>query len=408
MEDIVANFEPKEVKFGGTAKSGEYNTMNKEISQDMALLFKQLTQNNKKVDDIYDILSIENEYLNQVRDEIKEALSILEESNGEIYTNFYQTNKIHFGDKLDGVNEIPTEKRAFIKNDYNTVTLPVVNMISKIYHSNLDGSIFVPEELNMGAELYYNGNPDNTLDYVELQEDSLKSAVNTSPRDLYKIAIDKNNLESAEQTDVNSVSLTINVRIPNSINTNTNANYISINPFPSNSLEISSMRYKSKYNGHWIDVNQFQVKNSENTIISLSDDTEIYEFEVTMTQNNLITHENNEKYVLGLQNIGIYSTDYADSGSFFVKVTPQTRPDEIEEVKPILNNISDGETNLLDDAVETEVYLVNSFTKTLDKYSMGTEVLNNYMKDFYIRVTLNKVGNLSTPVLKGLVTDIKT
>ncbi|MFW6016140.1 MAG: hypothetical protein ACOCRK_06850 [bacterium] len=398
--DIVSNFNPRNVKFGGAAVSGDYNKMNTEIAHDTAALFELLTNNDKKLEDIYTKLTIENEYLNQLKDSMDEILSRLEDKSGQIYVNFYQGDNIEYGNNLDGIEEIDNAIKATINNNYNVVTLPQVRIDNKTGSLDFEGNLFTPDTLETEIELYYNDDISNKIN-INKKENTINNIYSQDLKEIYKLIVNKDELEYDNQTVINSITMIVTTKLPVSVNANKKANTILIDSFPGNSVEIRSVEYKSNYNGNWKKVDNFKTNTLSNSIYTLPNDTDVYEVRIKLKQSNVIDYHNNKSFVIGLKSLGIYNIDYNDKGSFFMKIKPKTKAERITKISPIINNVSEQELHKRTNLVKTQVYLKNTTTNTLDEYKIGSYILDNYDKDFYIKIDLKQILPISTPLLKG-------
>jgi hypothetical protein len=448
---MLPHFEPKEIPFGGSTSSEDFNEMNKEIALEISKIFRELTDNDVTINNVLNTISIENAYLNDRINEIQQQIESLESTIGSnsdglmssgqatigssqatigssqaTFTTFgyedilesiigsnevkklltFQSDGlISFGEGLIGYEDIDENDRININYNYDAVTLPILKQDSKTFLNNMDDKVFIPDDLDVMVE-----SPD--YPNAEISENNTEYALY---QDITTQWIREYKYENPENAP-DYVEATMTIDVPNSIMTDMRANTIYINPFPSGSLTIESVEYKSINDGDfkpldkrlkYYDVNSnFRpIHDAKSTLLAFPD-KQIKTLRIKFKQSKII--EDEVKYVIGAQNISIFYTDYNATGKVLANFNiPQTdgsyiEIEQITNVVPIFSNMSQDYANVCNVVKDIRILAEEEETGALREVNQREILPSKYNENFWIEVELEEVAEVSTPVLKSL------
>ena len=383
-------FKPRNVKFNNVLDSEDFNKMNKELGTDLTGLFQTFATEDNKLDQIIETLQVNNQQL-------ANRISFLENqiNNMDVdkeYIDFYRSEILSYGEEID-TEPIEETKRAYINNDYNVATLKPVFQNSKTFlYNKMDDEVFLPEDLRVEVT------PKEYTDAV-VKENDIKYAFDQdiSTQWKRKVVYDIN-------SPISSVNASIEITLPKSIINNMYSNTIFINPYPDSSLDIVSVEY-TKINSegyfNFQDEEIFKTKENSNNVMLSFEKKPIEKIRINIRQRNAIDIDSSSKmFMMGIQNIAVYNIDYIKESSFYAVLDPGTEVKMIKDITPILENTEDP------GAVQIDVFAENLETNTLVPINIGTNISTNYNQKFWIKVTINKIDGIATPVLKGMTVDI--
>lgn len=393
---LLPTFETRNIHFRGNTSSNDFNNMNNEIALDLTNIFQQIAENESLAKNILETLLIDNQYLADkaanLETKINHLIAISGTAETASYINFYNKNNISFGENLDGYGVIPEEQRANIQTSYNSITLPLTNQTSKnfLYDFNKE-EVFVPEDLKVRVYSNYNGE-------LKIEETDILNAFNQDHTTQWKRKIFYD-----ASSNVNEVSVTVEIELPKSIINNMDVNAIYINPFPDGMLDVENIEYKTSYNTPYQIAQNFTPQiNSTKYFLGFSD-TPITHLKITLKQREWIDQDGMKMFVIGLQNIGVFYNDYAKEGRFLTKfnlkniynTAQDTRIAKITEVLPLPDSISEY--------LEFKLYAVEEATETLREINFNEIISESYNEEFWIETKIKATPNTATPVLNGLI-----
>lgn len=374
-------FEPKNLKFNRTVDSEDLNKNNEEIAYDFYKIYKNLNKQNSKIDSLDRYLKLNNQQLNNNIKELEDKLNSLLEN--KYYLNFYDSNKVSFGDDLE-IDSLTSEEKCFYSPNYNTLMLQPLVSQPKTYLQNFQNEIIVPEDLKINIT-------DNTsgANYIENNiENAFDQNINTAWIREYKYT---------SPTEVEEVTVELEIKIPKSIITDMSANTVFISPYPENNINILKLEYSPVNSSGYQPIENFnEQKNANNFCFSFSDKPATH-FKITLQQKNNININNGNETIfpIGLNNISIYKNKYQETSKAYVKFSPKKEIEKITKIDPIT-------TNNKEDNIEIDIYGIdNHDEETLHLVEKDEIISPNYNKEFWLEIKINK-KELISPVLKGI------
>lgn len=388
MESI---FNSRKVKFNDIASSEDFNDMNEELAADITNLFQYLATTDQKLTDIVETLQINNQQLTNRFKYLEKQVNNLDVDKE--YIDFYRSDLLSYGEEINHEN-IEEDKKAYINNDYNVATLNPIYQDSKTFlYNKEDDEIFLPDDLlvdirpkeYVGATLY-----DNEVLKGFDQDISTQW---------------KRKVIYPSNSTIDSVNAQIEVTLPKSIINNMYVNTIYINPYPDASIDITDVEYQLVNSNDYFSFSGegvFSREDNANSVMISFEDKPISKIRINLKQRNAIDIDSgsNKMFILGLQNVGIYYTDYVDTSSFYAIFEPGVRVNRIADITPLIDN------TINDMAVTFEIFAEDLSTNTLMPVNLGEFISTNYNEKFWIKMTINKISGVATPVLKGLTIDV--
>lgn len=383
-------FKPRNIKFAGQTNSNDFNNMSKEIALDLFNLYENISKNEEVLDNVIDILQINNQYLTNRITHLENQIKHMK--RGIEYLEFYDSSIISYGDDLP-IEPIPENERAYINYNYNIATLHSIYNDSKTFLTDIhEKEFFVPEDLVVTIlETSYPG--------AEIEEKDPYNAFDQNITTAWKRKV-----VFPKGVAPDFVRATMDIKLPLSIINNMIVNTIFINPFPDASINIIDILYKP-LNGSdyisFIDTDFFKPVRNANNIAITFEDIQPSNIRIVFEQDKPIDIDNGDKamFVLGAQNIAIYNRDYTDISSFYIHFKPVTSVDQINNIEILVDNTKN------ENAVSYTVYGLNKEINSLKEIEIEKPISYNYNNEFWIKVDIHKVEDVTTPIIKGLIID---
>ena len=381
-------FKPRNIKFAGQTNSNDFNNMSKEIALDLFNLYENISKNEEVLDNVIDILQINNQYLTNRITHLENQIKHMK--RGIEYLEFYDSSIISYGDDLP-IEPIPENERAYINYNYNIATLHSIYNDSKTFLTDIhEKEFFVPEDLVVTIlETSYPG--------AEIEEKDPYNAFDQNITTAWKRKV-----VFPKGVAPDFVRATMDIKLPLSIINNMIVNTIFINPFPDASINIVDILYKP-LNGSdyisFIDTDFFKPVRNANNIAITFEDIQPSNIRIVFEQDKPIDIDNGDKamFVLGAQNIAIYNRDYTDISSFYIHFKPVTSVDQINNIEILVDNTKN------ENAVSYTVYGLNKEINSLKEIEIEKPISYNYNNEFWIKVDIHKVEDVTTPIIKGLI-----
>lgn len=383
-------FKPRNIKFAGQTNSNDFNNMSKEIALDLFNLYENISKNEEVLDNVIDILQINNQYLTNRITHLENQIKHMK--RGIEYLEFYDSSIISYGDDLP-IEPIPENERAYINYNYNIATLHSIYNDSKTFLTDIhEKEFFVPEDLVVTIlETSYPG--------AEIEEKDPYNAFDQNITTAWKRKV-----VFPKGVAPDFVRATMDIKLPLSIINNMIVNTIFINPFPDASINIIDILYKP-LNGSdyisFINTDFFKPVRNANNIAITFEDIQPSNIRIVFEQDKPIDIDNGDKamFVLGAQNIAIYNRDYTDISSFYIHFKPVTSVDQINNIEILVDNTKN------ENAVSYTVYGLNKEINSLKEIEIEKPISYNYNNEFWIKVDIHKVEDVTTPIIKGLIID---
>ena len=381
-------FKPRNIKFAGQTNSNDFNNMSKEIALDLFNLYENISKNEEVLDNVIDILQINNQYLTNRITHLENQIKHMK--RGIEYLEFYDSSIISYGDDLP-IEPIPENEQAYINYNYNIATLHSIYNDSKTFLTDIhEKEFFVPEDLVVTIlETSYPG--------AEIEEKDPYNAFDQNITTAWKRKV-----VFPKGVAPDFVRATMDIKLPLSIINNMIVNTIFINPFPDASINIVDILYKP-LNGSdyisFIDTDFFKPVRNANNIAITFEDIQPSNIRIVFEQDKPIDIDNGDKamFVLGAQNIAIYNRDYTDISSFYIHFKPVTSVDQINNIEILVDNTKN------ENAVSYTVYGLNKEINSLKEIEIEKPISYNYNNEFWIKVDIHKVEDVTTPIIKGLI-----
>ena len=381
-------FKPRNIKFAGQTNSNDFNNMSKEIALDLFNLYENISKNEEVLDNVIDILQINNQYLTNRITHLENQIKHMK--RGIEYLEFYDSSIISYGDDLP-IEPIPENERAYINYNYNIATLHSIYNDSKTFLTDIhEKEFFVPEDLVVTIlETSYPG--------AEIEEKDPYNAFDQNITTAWKRKV-----VFPKGVAPDFVRATMDIKLPLSIINNMIVNTIFINPFPDASINIIDILYKP-LNGSdyisFIDTDFFKPVRNANNIAITFEDIQPSNIRIVFEQDKPIDIDNGDKamFVLGAQNIAIYNRDYTNISSFYIHFKPVTSVDQINNIKILVDNTKN------ENAVSYTIYGLNKEINSLKEIDLEKPISYNYNNEFWIKVDIHKIEDVTTPIIKGLI-----
>ena len=381
-------FKPRNIKFAGQTNSNDFNNMSKEIALDLFNLYENISKNEEVLDNVIDILQINNQYLTNRITHLENQIKHMK--RGIEYLEFYDSSIISYGDDLP-IEPIPENEQAYINYNYNIATLHSIYNDSKTFLTDIhEKEFFVPEDLVVTIlETSYPG--------AEIEEKDPYNAFDQNITTAWKRKV-----VFPKGVAPDFVRATMDIKLPLSIINNMIVNTIFINPFPDASINIVDILYKP-LNGSdyisFINTDFFKPVRNANNIAITFEDIQPSNIRIVFEQDKPIDIDNGDKamFVLGAQNIAIYNRDYTDISSFYIHFKPVTSVDQINNIEILVDNTKN------ENAVSYTVYGLNKEINSLKEIEIEKPISYNYNNEFWIKVDIHKVEDVTTPIIKGLI-----
>lgn len=339
----------------GPAKSRDFNQMISEIRQDIENLFDITNSNDDAVKTALSIYAYENYYLQRqvsaLKTSVDNAMSMMNNiSSGSAIKSLY--------------NPLSSITNQNATHEFNTVTLPAGNRINKL--AVVSGNeTYIPESLLIEISectdgVSYNTKLDATSDFI---------------KGLYWTRV----FRAPSGSNIQKVYSKIHITIPMDINNNIYANVLKIIPYPRYGVSVDKIMYKNR-TGNWNEI-------SYDGIISIFNDTDIYELEVYISQSEYFVDGNEVVFTYGLKELGLYYYDFASKGSFVV-------PFSIANMTKVCFNSIKSPEDI--NGISYQLFTDQALTREI---WFDGDILED-VKDVYLRVNIEKKDSI--PVMRGI------
>jgi hypothetical protein len=393
----------KQVGFRSPTSSSEHNAHTEEIFNDIMGLYDVANKLENELASSNQAFELTGRFQHLHAQKLEHRIVQLEEElqkakSGEALKTAYLFTE-HMTEDLTS----PQYERAYIDATHEVLHIPITGKsISKVYiYDEVAKEIHVPDALHVDVfPVTKNG--------WRIEENSPVHAFNGDNNSYWhrKVIMP---LEDAPQKDVTAELI---VTLPDTIISNRDVNTIYIKTFPVHSLQIDKVEYRLE--GDWVLVPGWEVDADNNpapqsyagNIKLCFPNIAMSQVRVSMTQYNWFEEDHKKVYHFGLQEVGIFYTDYqSDTGRFDVPIILQggTGTNLIRSLKPIFRNAT-----ALSDKSDTKSSVFSYNIYTVDEFGQ-----THYTKDtFPIVVTSDQLivraavhmdpYNKVTPVLERI------
>lgn len=337
--DISLNTIPQssynEASFRSHLNSNKINEQNLEISRDILDLYNNYNILENKCNSLIEQYSCENYFLKDIINDLELKVKSLESLVNS--TKTVKEQYVFPSDITEG-NVYPAQ----IDNKYNSITITPYTSISKTKIQNSVGEWYIPDSLKVEFDML---NDDSDIILIE-ENDTSNMFDKCSDTSFIRKITAKNN--------VNSISMTLTITIPEEIVNNYNINEISICPFPLNTLTVSNIEYRIE-NDLWTRIpgfNEFEnydkdidcITNFSNSKFNFKN-IKANQIRITFIQDNYLYTNNAEHYhyfYIGIKDIEISENKYdGSSNNFSFDVTLKDKKEMnilLKSIEPIFNN----------------------------------------------------------------------
>lgn len=338
----IPSMNRKEIGYRTTTNSKDINDYNNSVFYDIMNLFNKTNEIQDNINNISDILSIDNSYLQ----------SIIQSINSKLINNTSNTINKYAADMYIDSSDI---NQANISNITNDINIPCRITESKLSEYDIVlNKTFIP--INLQTEIT------PAADNVNIIDTDIINAFNDDINSYYIRKVTTDNT-------VNSVTCSIVITLPNNTISTRNVNEIVLNPFPTLSVNISAIEYM--INNNWTLIPSFNetinnVVNDHNTVFNDNKnvnnynncpnikfnfkDTPMAQIRITLTQSNYIDLGNNKRlFCLGIKHLKVNYNDYDKTNAvFYCDIDLTNYPNKaVDSVQTILNNYNEFSTNVI-------------------------------------------------------------
>lgn len=333
---IFPTFQPRPARFRGPSSSGDQNAMMNEALFDLVNLFNHLNEQERKLENLQNLLLVENKHrairIAELESKLAQAYALLkqlEEGEGKYSV------RAHVYDMW--VDEtVAEQERASIDKVHGLVTLPSTGKTqSKLYlEDELTGELVLPPTLSIEADPEANGG--------SVVDNDLRYAVNGDNDDVWV-----RKMVFSLDDNVDTVTTTLTLTLPDTIISNRDINLFVLHPFPLFTVDIERVEYR--LDGGWTLLpgwpkdaqgNPLPIQNAGNLKFYFPS-VSMAQVRIVLRQRNALEENHKKVFYLGAQHIGLYHTQFQSSvGRFLIPLKLKGRKETklVTAIRPILAN----------------------------------------------------------------------
>ena len=411
------NTEKSTTQYNGPVNSSDFNLKIEQNYQDLVQLYNRSGILDQKLKQAFERVLKDHLFMSQAIGDIEDRLNAIESSgSGE------KQLSIHNYSQLDPVSMLNTDfaisSSDILSFDYihNILTLPKIDGAS---HSKLK---FFNNFIGQVVPNFFETKVDN----VFVSVDKPGAVIDTTP--VYNAVLDssdkfwKRNVIVDNPMGLNAQTY-LYIKVPTAYGGNDNSNFVALTPYPVFGVDIISVEYTSTQNpsltpqDNWIPLNFNKLYDGVSEAIGkvppggwsvLGSDVilnsgpigfylppvNITGLRISMRQRNYIKENGKYVYTYGLSDLDIRSDSFMPSGRTIVKFTA---PEDtlIYEVTNVIPKIYNVPEELIPTAFSYRVIYKDSGVYTEENPNGSTSV--------WVEVTLNQLGDGTSPVLSDLI-----
>lgn len=334
----IPSTQHKAVRFRGPTDSAEYNAHQEDVFYDLMQLFQITNELDKSLQVTSQALELNSQfqhlYVQELENEVqklKEALAAIESGTGK------HTAYAYSEDIVKDPNALESEQ-AHLDPLHRLVHLPVTGMeSSKTYiYDSIAKRIVLPSALKVEAL------PKISSKWM-IEDTNLTHAVNGNNEEYWhrKMITDQSN------TSLSSPTCEFIVTLPDTIISNRDINTVYLHPFPLNGVTVNKIEYR--LDGDWKLLPGWKTDETgkpaevarAGNIKLCFPSIAISQIKVTMTQHHWLEENTKKVYHFGIQELGIFYTDYqAQIGRIEIpfNLTGGNATKKLTGLKPLFSN----------------------------------------------------------------------
>lgn len=408
----------KAQQYHGPISSTDFNERVEQNYADLIYLYNKYGVIDKKVNEIIERIIKDNIFMSSAIKDLFERIRSMESQNTN-QLSLYTRSQIDNSPFLNTVHAVSTSEALEFDEYTNLLKLPVVSgsSHSKIKFINPSKGQVIPDFMDTKLDFNVPGGDGNG---VLVDTTPVQNAFLNQPDKVWRRNVILNSPNPL------GVSMYLYVKVPSSSIGSTLSNMITLNPYPSNGVDVVKIEYCTVPNptltdsdgymplntqglydqnydavgkvppGGWATVGSDTVVNSGPLNFYYAD-TAITAVRVLLRQRNYIVENGKYVYTYGLADFDIRYDKYLPQGRAFVKFTAPSGKviNEVLNVYPKIYNISESS---LSDVFDFNVYYKDGSNYTTTNPHTSTEV--------YVEVILTMLADKIPPVLSDLVIEI--
>ena len=392
---LNSTFSPEKPSFRGNSSSEDTNKNYEEILYDLNTIFAEATSIVVQLNEIESKLRHEMDSIHS-RVYAVSGYIIEQQQQGDgakmFFDNFFLMDNVVYPENVN------IDDRCVVESEFGTVTLPVVQSVSKIYTTNMSNGVAYPY-------------PDIGVSVVPLDEGGNIGVVQN---DVNK-AFDGSLLTTWERRvkfdrdySKSSVSCQMEVTLP-SMN-NPDVNSVFIHPYPEGTVDVTSITYDTASTQDNL-LDNFPVlgEYSARSRMYTFNNIQPTSFKVNFRQANAMVEDNANVFVYGLQEFGVERIEYKSSGKMGVKFDlPAWETGTISEITLVKTN-----PDYDNDSIKLSIYgseddfnnNIPAWTSSSFSISGGTNLNMQAYGSYsiWVMIELNQSdGDSRTPSLKDI------
>jgi hypothetical protein len=378
----IPNSTNQRVGFRTPTSSNAYNQQTEDLFNDIMELYDTTNELKNNLDTSNKAFELSGRFQHLHAQKLEHRIQQLEEELEKIRGG-ESTKTIHlFMENMREDITAPIYERAYVDASSEVLHLPITGKsVSKVYmYDEVTKEIHVPDEVK--AEAF----PASKNGW-RIEENSPLQAFNGDNHRYWHRKV----VMPLEDTPKESVQTELIVTLPETIISNRDVNTIYVKPFPVHSIQVDKVEYRLE--GDWKLIPGWEVDESNNPIPRnyagneklCFPDTSMSQLRITMTQHHWFEEEHKKVYHFGLQEVGVFYTDYQSIiGRFDIPVTLQGEAgtNVIQSIKPVFKN-----EQALSDTSEEKNSVFSYTIYTVDEFGEA-----HYAKDtFPVLATSNQL-----------------
>lgn len=313
----------RSANFRSKTSSDDQNAMTEETLFDLNNLFNLVNEQEERLADVKEVLSVENKYqsirIGHLLQELADVRALnqqIQQANGKYSANVYV-------DKMFVEATVAAQEKANIDTYHSILTLPISDKVqSKVHlYDDIAKEVVIPSTLGVDIT--------PAADDVNIFDNDSMYAFNGENADIWR-----RKYTFTTDSTVDKVETVVTITLPDNIISNRDINTISIHPFPLSTVDIDKIEYRM--DGGW-NVIPGWPKDSMDNPVPIQDagnlkfcfeSLPMAEVRITFTQRNFIVENNQKVFYVGAQEIGIAYTDYKSSVGRFT--APLSLPGKLD------------------------------------------------------------------------------
>ena len=392
----------------GPSSSTDFNRLRNDIHHDLVALFDLANRHDEEIRRNMDVLIHENFFMQNRLIELENYIEKIEADTLNRQSGISRQTLVKSFHSLAGLFDGDPEKEALVNTMYGCVTIPHSDVVSKIMHKADDGTVIVPESLQIELRESNNTREVDSAtgirsDYV-VDDDGVMLAFDGDKNSFWV-----HTSTFPEDSGVSEVYGNVHIKLPLDVLNNAHANTLTINPFPEYGLTIRDIIYKG-HGEQWFRLETYPTEKAENGMespVEIKDasklifsfpKTEITELQIKFAQPYWFENEKQREFVYGFQEIELENRAYTRSEAEIVTefslegTTKRFYTIAEPVVQPVVGSAKD-----INDLVQHKLY----YNKELsNEFNFGNEIMANLQK-IYIKTIIRSQGGI-VPMIKKL------